>query len=97
MRMFVGWCRRGTSDKVWACIRVNGNVWAGTYATIWARRGRRLQHKIIKNADWRDMDRLIESKILQGYQEIDDDQLDQVYPEFDNDLKKTEVWARLST
>jgi hypothetical protein len=95
-RVFVGWCREGRSDKVWVCIRLKGSGWDGTYATVWGRRGRRLQHKIINHSNFREMNKMISAKIQRGYREIDEDHLDQVYPEFDEDLKKTEVWALLT-
>lgn len=92
---FIGWCREGTSDKVWVVIQLSGDHWGGSYATVWGRRGRALQHKVIDHSsDW-DMERLIHSKEKKGYSKIDQANLDRVYPEFAEDLEKIGIWAAL--
>jgi len=93
---FIGWCREGTSDKVWGVIKLthSDNYW-NDYLTFWGRRGKKLQTKLLRETGTYDVDRLIESKQLKGYQEINHLALDEVYPEFQNDLEKTTIWAML--
>lgn len=92
---FIGWCKDGTSDKVWICIQLNGDNWGGTYATVWGRRGKKLQHKVIDHSNQWDMDKLVDSKRRKGYVDIDRTKLDVVYPEFEQDLEATALWAML--
>ena len=95
---FIGWCKEGASDKVWAVIilREDRGNWAYeyTYATVWGRRGKRLSHKVFTGSDW-DMTKLVNSKKNKGYLTVDKAKLDEVYPEFEQDLEKTAVWAML--
>jgi hypothetical protein len=92
---FIGWCKDGTSDKVWVMIQLSGDQWSGSYVTVWGRRGRALQHKVIQlGSNW-EMEKLTNSKIKKGYNSIESDVLDQVYPEFAEDLEKISIWATL--
>ena len=91
---YIGWCSVDNSDKVWACIQLSGDRWHGKYLTVWGRRGKRLQSKIIDVSD-RDIGNLIRSKDAKGYREIPEDKLNEVYPEFESDLEKTAFWATL--
>jgi len=96
---FIGWCQENNSDKIWVAIDLSGGTinWAHDrpYATVWGRRGKKLQHKIV-HASAYDMDRLIKTKTDKGYKKVFKKDLDQVYPEFEQDLEKTAVWAMLS-
>jgi hypothetical protein len=89
---FIGWCKDGTSDKVWVSIDLGNYKWA----TVWGRRGKKLQHKIVETTNW-EMTKLVSSKKNKGYFKVDKDHLDRVYPEFLEDLEKTTMWALLST
>lgn len=95
---FIGWCREGTSDKVWVVIDLSGgNVNWGhqrAYATVWGRRGKKLQHKIVHYSGY-EMDKIIDKKQDKGYRKVFKKDLDAVYPEFEQDLEKTAVWAML--
>ena len=91
---YIGWCRVDNSDKVWACIQLSGDRWYGKYLTVWGRRGKQLQSKIIDVSD-RDIGNLIRSKNSKGYRKIPQDKLNEVYPEFEQDLEKTAFWATL--
>ncbi len=93
---FIGWCREGNSDKVWVCIQLDGDQWGGSFVTVWGRRGKKLQHKVIDHSSTWDMEKLVNSKHKKGYSKIDKENLDKVYPEFEEDLQKTTVWALLS-
>ena len=92
---FIGWCKEDNHDKVWVCIQLNGDRWGGSYVTAWGRRGKKLQHKVFSHANEWDMDKLVRSKSKKGYNGIDRNELDRVYPEFESDLEKTAVWAML--
>lgn len=95
---FIGWCREDNSDKVWIAIDLSeGNInWAQDrpYVTIWGRRGKKLQHKVVRCSSY-DMGKLASSKKDKGYKEVYKDELDRVYPEFESDLEKTAFWATL--
>ena len=88
---FIGWCREGNSDKVWVCIRLRDQTWA----TVWGRRGKKLQHKVIADTSTWDIEKLESSKRQKGYRSIEKFDLDTVYPEFEQDLEKTTMWAML--
>lgn len=92
---FIGWCREDKSDKVWICIQLNGDSWGGSYATVWGRRGKKLQHKVIDHSSNWDMEKLVNSKRKKGYTAIDRSRLNAVYPEFEQDLEATALWAML--
>lgn len=97
---FIGWCRDEVKnqDKVWIVIDLSeGNInWAHDrpYATVWGRRGKTLQHKIV-HASAYDMSRLVDKKMDKGYKKVLKFELDTVYPEFEQDLEQTAVWALL--
>jgi len=99
---WIGHCREGTSDKVWGMIRLSGeddDLQFGrrrnNYVAFWGRRGKRLQTKIYEGIDQFEATKLCEKKQYRGYNTINTDHLDQVYPEFENDLQSTTVWALL--
>jgi hypothetical protein len=97
---FIGWCRNEVKnqDKVWIVIDLSegGINWVVNrpYATVWGRRGKTLQHKIVHTSAY-DMSRLIDRKIDKGYNRVNKTDLDNVYPEFEQDLEQTAVWALL--
>jgi predicted DNA-binding WGR domain protein len=86
----IGWCKEGVHDKVWGIIRLDGD----NCVTFWGRRGSKLQTKMIK-ASWWEAGDLFRKKCNKGYREIQENELDQVYPEFKTDLEKTAIWAML--
>lgn len=99
---WIGHCKEGTSDKIWGMIRLTGaddNLQYGyrtnNYVAFWGRRGKRLQTKIHENIDRYDADKLVDKKRTRGYNVIDLDRLSEVYPEFEQDLETTTVWALL--
>jgi len=97
---FIGWCQQGTSDKVWGVIRLEPTTVDSDEcshvkcAIFWGRRGSRLQTLI--SVDNKDITKLIDSKTKKGYQSISSDKLNLVYPEFQDDLEKTAIWAVLT-
>ena len=92
---FIGWCREGTSDKVWGVIPLKENLQSiNTYVIFWGRRGRKLQTKILEDSVWGINDK-IDSKKVRGYAEVNISKLDELYPEFESDLSKTAMWAML--
>jgi hypothetical protein len=90
---FIGWCRdeETNADKVWGIIKLNGGQ-CGNYVSFWGRRGKKLQTKLHKDEYYWDMERMAEKKQCKGYNPIDKDKLDTVYPEFQQDLEKTAFW-----
>ena len=95
---YIGWYQDLTSDKVWVCINLNNSdrhySHPGKYLTVWGRRGKRLQSKIIE-CTARDAHQLVMTKARKGYQRFVKTELDQVYPEFEQDLEKTAAWSML--
>ena len=100
---FIGWCRdeEKNQDKVWIVIDMSSSAdrihWlhTRTYATVWGRRGKKLQHKIV-HLTGHEMDSLIRRKRDKGYNRVIKSDLDLVYPEFEADLEQTAVWVMLS-
>ena len=86
--LHIGWCREDKHDKVWGIIQLQDN----DCVTFWGRRGAKLQTKLVKARPW-DADELFRKKANKGYKEIEEWQLDEVYPEFKSDLEKTAFWA----
>lgn len=84
-------------DKVWGVIFLEKpNLWNPSNAkcvSFWGRRGKKLQTKNVN--DNLELQKLIRAKERKGYQEVDVQKLDEVYPEFERDLSKTAVWAIL--
>jgi predicted DNA-binding WGR domain protein len=105
---FIGWCRdeEKNQDKVWICIHLSGSrmnpmdynhlTWGaqGKYLTVWGRRGKKLQHKVVEAVGY-EMLKLINAKRSKGYALVDKTELDLVYPEFQEDLEKTAAWGLL--
>lgn len=91
---YIGWCSTEDHDKVWACIQLNGDRWHGKFLTVWGRRGKKLQSKIVESNTY-EMGKLIGSKVAKGYRGIPEDKLNEVYPEFQQDLEKTAAWSML--
>lgn len=94
---WIGHCKEGTSDKVWGLIRLTNNQFYNNYVAFWGRRGKKLQTKIHTNIDHWDADRLCDKKESGGYKVCNPAGLNEVYPEFENDLQATTVWAMLSS
>jgi len=91
---YIGWCSEDNSDKVWACIQLNGDRLHGKFLTVWGRRGKQLQSKIVESNTY-EMGKLIGSKVAKGYCGIPEDKLHEVYPEFEQDLERTAAWGML--
>jgi hypothetical protein len=92
----IGWCREGTADKVWGIILLqqSSNGRSNQYVSFWGRRGSRLQTKLFQATAWQ-ADDMFEKKQSRGYRSVDIAELGTVYPEFQQDLEKTAVWAML--
>ena len=98
----IGWCKEGIHDKVWGIILLAEDVnvsdaWqfkTNKYVTFWGRRGAKLQTKLVNGTSY-DADQMFHKKRLKGYEEIRQNELDEVYPEFQRDLEKTAFWATL--
>ena len=105
---FIGWCHDPIEnhDKVWGVIYLedkesmsNRRYYPGSPSyrktvTFWGRRGKKLSTKM--GLDNYDMEKLIrEKQDKKNYLKIDERKLSTVYPEFEEDLEKTAVWAIL--
>ena len=96
------WCNDGKHDKVWGVILLAEQVqlsdaWpfkTNKYITFWGRRGAKLQTKQWVGTQY-DANTMVYKKKNKGYIKVDEKYLDEVYPEFQSDLEKTELWARL--
>lgn len=96
---FIGWQRdeKENIDKVWGVIMLKKaeKSWDDCkFVTFWGRRGKKLSTKIVEQDLW-SMRKDIGKKENKGYNAIDENKLDTVYPEFQRDLEKTAVWAML--
>lgn len=93
---FIGWCHdpNQNHDKVWGVIRLDDNAYNGKVVIFWGRRGKKLQTKLDVSSN--KLDALIRNKRSNGYDQIDINHLEKVYPEFRDDLEKTTIWAILS-
>jgi hypothetical protein len=99
---FIGWERDAAKniDKVWGVICIGDSernyVWDdGKYVAFWGRRGKKLS-TLVHTKPRYEMKKLWEKKHSDGYTKIDESRLAEVYPEFQDDLEKTAVWALLS-
>jgi hypothetical protein len=93
----IGWCKQGTADKVWGaiCLSHSGTSYGDNkYVTFWGRRGAKLQTKIVEGNNWT-INLMFIKKQDKGYQSVELDELNTVYPEFQQDLEKTAFWATL--
>lgn len=99
----IGWCKEDKHDKVWGIILLSEDDTSGTgwwnynnnkYVTFWGRRGSKLQTKLVTGSHY-DADQMFHKKRLKGYEEIRENELNEVYPEFKADLEKTAFWATL--
>jgi predicted DNA-binding WGR domain protein len=91
---FIGWNTTDGADKVWGAIYMEDRTNIRPKVLIfWGRRGKKLQTKM-DHEGW-DLDKLIREKTQKGYNQIDNRHLKTVYPEFQNDLEKTTMWALL--
>ena len=108
--MFVGHCHEDNHDKVWACIELRVTDPCGdetnfgrpahwtriAYATVWGRRGKALQFKCFEGSRSEANEKIAEKQRKKGYLGIAPTKLSEVYPEFEQDLKASALWAQLS-
>jgi hypothetical protein len=93
----IGWCKEGVHDKVWGVILLHEDTrypFLNKYITFWGRRGAKLQTKIVEESSI-NIREMFRKKLNKGYQEVDKNELDRVYPDFQSDLEKTAIWATL--
>ena len=97
---YIGWCKDETTnaDKVWGAICLQEPTSSyrddGKYVTFWGRRGAKLQTKIVEGNNWTIKEMFLK-KQDKGYRSVELDELNTVYPEFQQDLEKTAFWATL--
>ena len=93
---WIGWCNKDGHDKVWGVIYLEKPQYYYGHSdskcvSFWGRRGKKLQTKMVVD-NW-ELDKLIDSKENKGYNRVDVKKLNEVYPEFEEDLGKTAFWA----
>ena len=97
---FIGWNNLDGHDKVWGVIVLERDINKYVYSpdhkvcVFWGRRGKKLQTKVSVESQ-RDINKLIDSKTKKGYDKVNLDELNAVYPEFETDLHQTAFWATL--
>lgn len=96
---FIGWAQdeKTNTDKVWGviCISDAPHYWDDSkYVSFWGRRGKKLSTKLHECTGYA-MARIWEKKHKDGYTKIHEQRLTEVYPEFQEDLEKTAMWAIL--
>lgn len=97
---FIGWCKEDNHDKVWGIVVLERNVNQYAYdsdhkvVTFWGRRSKKLQTKVSVESQ-RDINILIDRKTKKGYDQINLENLNKVYPEFRMDLEQTAFWSVL--
>ena len=93
---FIGHCydQKENHDKVWGVICMDDrHSYPRRMLTFWGRRGKKLQTKMTED-NW-DLTKLIRAKENKGYDSVNENRLNEVYPEFQADLEKTAMWAML--
>jgi predicted DNA-binding WGR domain protein len=91
---FVGWNKGSGHDKVWGAVHLGHDTGRGAEVLIfWGRRGHKLQYKFGK--DGHSLLDLIYEKRGKGYQEVYKEELSTVYPEFEADIEKCVIIAKL--
>jgi hypothetical protein len=95
----IGWCKEGIHDKVWGIILleeydIGWPIRNNKYLTFWGRRGAKLQTKLVTCSSY-DASEMFNKKIKRGYDRVDKNKLDSVYPDFQSDLEKTAIWETL--
>ena len=83
---WVGWCNKGTSDKVWGYFQVGSG---GTYYIFWAGRGKAMNFK--KQTSAFEVVKVRRSKENRSYDkaytEISEAKLLEIWPTFENELE----------
>jgi len=99
--VYVGWYNKGAHDKVWGVISLTDRStfrrWdESKFVTFWGRRGKALRTKIETTSEYK-MHQEFEKKLDKGYTKISVGRLEEVYPEFREDLEKTAVLSILKS
>ena len=95
---FIGHCYdpKENHDKVWGAIDLDGESnhgpWRCNVLTFWGRRGKKLSTLLV--TDTEKLHKVIRQKERE-YTEVNENRLNEVYPEFQADLEKTAMWALL--
>ncbi len=96
---FIGWCSDGGSDKVWSLLQLEGDDRHGKYVAVYGKRGKTLKTKVHDNTSMYEMRKLVrtkENRSKKPYVSIEESELNNVYPEFEEDLEKTAFWTIMS-
>ncbi len=93
---WIGWCKEGTSDKVWGFCSTNAiddSIGTSQVYVFWGRRARALSFK--KATVWESYS-LSSKKRDRGYQPVTEAQLREVWTTFDDDLQSRLCFAILA-
>ena len=91
---FVGWNKGSGHDKVWGAVYLDHDTgWGSEVLVFGGRRSRKLQYILSK--DNRFLSDLVYEKRGKGYQQINKEELHTVYPEFETDIEKCVIIAKL--
>ena len=94
-----GWCKEGTSDKVWGiiqrCDSSRHTNWDDRVYVFWGARGKSMH---FKNDTWSwELDNLTRKKSRKGYDQIDYAKLLEIWPDFEDALSQRLTAHILST
>lgn len=98
---WIGWCHEDNHDKVWGVISLDGrnrhsHYLAGDYLIFWGRRGKKLRTDVVRKGRHEIDSAITNKQVVKHYQRVDHLRLNEVYPEFQQDLEQSAVWAMLS-
>ena len=93
---WIGWCKQGTSDKIWGYFTVGSDT--GPFYIFWAGRGKALTFK--KESDAFEVTRIRRSKenrhYLKAYTGISETKLAEIWPTFAEELEQRLSFAMLA-
>jgi hypothetical protein len=88
---FVGWKLEGTSDKIWAIYQLERYK----HIALWGRRGKSLRAKMHSNMSQYEAQRLIQTKINEGYDSIKIEKLEAIHPDLTFNVESSLMMAVL--
>ena len=81
------WNNEGNHDKIWGVLEFESESrFTITCVIFWGRRGKKIQSKIKRDMDRYSIEKTYREKLSKGYEDVDRNKLDEVYPNFEEDL-----------
>lgn len=90
---YFGHYLEGTHDKVWGYVTLDD----GSLYNFWGRRGKRLAFQK-QQSGWEgnyELERRADAKAIKGYRRVSVDNIDRVWPDFQNEFEDQLVYAKL--